>query len=107
MNTPNSLSINKLSRTLNRYYNKKLKEFGITSRQFLIMHFIKEQGYIGKKECKKYFGCDRTVPNKQIQFLIKRGFLKYGSLAQVDIIRQIFVLTKEGFSRFNPAKKVM
>ncbi|WP_027406822.1 MarR family winged helix-turn-helix transcriptional regulator [Anaerovibrio sp. RM50] len=58
------------------FYNKRMKDCGITGRQFTLLFFIKYNGGSSLSELGDMMNLDRSTVNRSIQPLIKKGLLE-------------------------------
>ena len=58
------------------FYNNRMKECGITGRQFTLFFFIKYNGGCSLKELADMIVLDRSTVNRSIQPLLKKGLLE-------------------------------
>ena len=85
------------------FYNKRMKDCGITGRQFTLLFIIKYNGGSSLSELGDMMNLDRSTINRSIQPLLKKGLLED---RKMDGQRNSSIwLTERGEEVFNESSK--
>jgi DNA-binding MarR family transcriptional regulator len=85
------------------FYNKRMKDCGITGRQFTLIFIIKYNGGSSLSELGDMMNLDRSTINRSIQPLLKKGLLE-DRKAEGQRNSSIW-LTEHGEDVFNESSK--